>query len=441
MSIQSEISRITGNIASAYTALSAKGATMPSVQNTANLKSTIEGLPEVAEPEAMSIETIRRICYVPSDFEKNYTAVSYIESSGTQYIDTGVYVTQDYRVECDVELTATVSTATVFGHYISTSDRFAVHAVSSATKWRAWASGIQQDLTESCAGRHIIKLDSSSLTTSTGSLTFSGAAFTATIPMYIFALNHTGAVKYPTSMRLYSFKVYNGDQLVRDYVPCYKNSTGVVGLYDMANKKFYANAGTGSFAVGDVLTAPPDGYTQLSYIQSDGTQYINTGFKPTYQSRLVMDMEGLGTDTRFIFGVRTASTTAASLFTLYRSSATAIRTDYFGTNQTLTISDASVRTTVDKNQNVTTMFGSTLTNTAVTSGSCDYELYLFALSTTGSVSSGKAAFKLYSCQIYDNGALLRYFVPCKNADGVYGLYDKVNARFYPDAAGGNFTGA
>ena len=65
MSIQSEISRIAGNVASAYTALSAKGATMPSLRNTANLKSTIES---ITAGEPMSIETIREICgWVPYD--------------------------------------------------------------------------------------------------------------------------------------------------------------------------------------------------------------------------------------------------------------------------------------------------------------------------------------------------------------------------------------
>lgn len=41
MSIQTEIERISGNIATAYVAAGAKGATMPDVQNSANLAATI----------------------------------------------------------------------------------------------------------------------------------------------------------------------------------------------------------------------------------------------------------------------------------------------------------------------------------------------------------------------------------------------------------------
>lgn len=59
MSIQSEISRISGNIAAAYSALSAKGATLPSKQNTANLAGTVESIPTA---EAMTEAQIRSIC-------------------------------------------------------------------------------------------------------------------------------------------------------------------------------------------------------------------------------------------------------------------------------------------------------------------------------------------------------------------------------------------
>lgn len=45
MSIASEITRISGNIADAYTSLNAKGATMPATQNSANLADTIDSVP------------------------------------------------------------------------------------------------------------------------------------------------------------------------------------------------------------------------------------------------------------------------------------------------------------------------------------------------------------------------------------------------------------
>lgn len=45
MSISSEITRITGNIASAYTAVSGKGGTLPAAKNSANLPAAIQSIP------------------------------------------------------------------------------------------------------------------------------------------------------------------------------------------------------------------------------------------------------------------------------------------------------------------------------------------------------------------------------------------------------------
>ena len=49
-------------------------------------------------------------------------------------------------------------------------------------------------------------------------------------------------------------KIYDNDNLVRDFVPCYRKADDEIGMYDMANGVFYTNAGTGTFLKGpDVL--------------------------------------------------------------------------------------------------------------------------------------------------------------------------------------------
>ena len=50
-----------------------------------------------------------------------------------------------------------------------------------------------------------------------------------------------------------------------------------------------------------------------------------------------------------------------------------------------------------------------------------------------------ASMKLYSCKIYNNGTLVRDFVPVKNSSGTIGLYDLVNSAFYTNAGSGTFT--
>jgi len=176
----------------------------------------------------------------------------------------------------------------------------------------------------------------------------------------------------------------------------------------------------------------------LTYIESTGTQYIDTGFSPAYNSRVVADVSDLTTED-FVFGARdTASSSASKQFGVYISSASAIRSDYFGTTANKTPSDISARTSIDKNANVTSAFGLTVANTSVSSGQVSHTLYLFALNNAGIVTAN-ATMKLYSCQIYDNDDLVRDFIPVENDDGEIGLYDKVNKVFYSNAGTGTFT--
>lgn len=253
MSIQSEISRIAGNIASAYTALSAKGATMPSVQNTANLKSTIESI-EMMTAEAMSIETIRRICYVPSDFERNYTQLEYIQSSGTQYIDTGYKLTSEkLRVVAEFVHTKSESSVCLF----ASESKIGTYSITtwltgSAVNYAAGSSGVALVGSNYAVGTKYL-LD---VTADNGTITkiLNGTAKTGTysgnldrtLSTFIFGMNANGTGSYKSSFKLYSFKIYDNGTMVRDFVPC-KNASGVFGLYDIVNEQFYANAGSGSF--------------------------------------------------------------------------------------------------------------------------------------------------------------------------------------------------
>lgn len=68
------------------------------------------------------------------------------------------------------------------------------------------------------------------------------------------------------------------------------------------------------------------------------------------------------------FGCRTASSpTASDSFSFVATTATTIRSDYFGTNQSATISTILSDTIIDKKQNILTAYGQTITNKAKTS--------------------------------------------------------------------------
>ena len=180
----------------------------------------------------------------------------------------------------------------------------------------------------------------------------------------------------------------------------------------------------------------PDGYTLLEYIESTGTQYIDTGFKPNQDTRVVMDVQGISAGTYPYFGSRNA--TSDSAFILWMMRETNLRSDYGSKKVSQDVTSSTQRITIDKNKNVTTYGAYTITNQE-NSFSCNFPILILCQNTGGEVDSRKMSSQLYSCQIYDNGTLVRDLVPCKNPSSAVGLYDLVNDTFYGNAETGSFT--
>lgn len=188
----------------------------------------------------------------------------------------------------------------------------------------------------------------------------------------------------------------------------------------------------------------PEGYTELEYIESTGTQYIDTGVKPNQDTRVAMDIELLSQETinTGILGVRdTVSANAENKFIAWSMNTGAtIRSDYFSTaaNVTSLTSIVGQRMVIDKDKNVCSFGETVLTNVAAT-GQCTMNLFLLAVNDGVNGASYFGKFCLYSCKIYDNGTLIRDFVPAKNSGEVVGLYELVNHVFYGNAGAGAFT--
>ena len=189
------------------------------------------------------------------------------------------------------------------------------------------------------------------------------------------------------------------------------------------------------------MSGLPSGYTQLEYIQSSGTQYINTGFVPSPDTRAVIDAQitAQTAASAAYLGERSGSggtdKTAYELWSM--STGANVSSDFFGNRVSKTMSTIGTRVLIDKNKASVTINGSTVTNSAA-AGTATLPIFLLASNDKGTAAYGIAA-KLYACQLYDNGALVRDFVPCKNASGAVGLYDTVGAQFYANAGTGTFT--
>lgn len=72
--------------------------------------------------------------------------------------------------------------------------------------------------------------------------------------IWIFAINK-GSTSFnnykSTNTRIFECKITDSNSLIRDFVPCYRKSDGVIGMYDIVTQEFYTNAGSGTFLKGD----------------------------------------------------------------------------------------------------------------------------------------------------------------------------------------------
>ena len=193
-----------------------------------------------------------------------YQEIEYIQSSGTQYIDTGVLASGaslGWEIKC-AWLDATKGSS-MLGAFTWGGANGGTLAYSNAGTWvyqyGATTSQVEYGLGTLDYNPHIFKANVVSGEFSRDDETLlTGCGYSA-IPnttVYLFASHRSGETTFwvEGKKKIYYCKMYTDGALVRDFVPCYIKVTGEAGLYDLVSETFFGNDGTGEFTVGpDVI--------------------------------------------------------------------------------------------------------------------------------------------------------------------------------------------
>lgn len=367
-----------------------------------------------------------------------YTQLEYIQSSGTQYINTGVVPSTALITEITFACESNgIAENAIFGSAWSASGYFfMVYSGINGFRWHS-CGGYVDAVVSDVTAKHIAICQKGKLTLDGMEYTFSASGSDSTNAVRLFGVTsnegYTGAAN--GIYKLYRCKMHNGDTVYRDFIPC-KNPAGTVGLYDLVGGEFYTTP-TAAEAV-----ALPEGYTQVEYLQSSGTQYIDTNFKPDGETTVNIVFQTSSApdnlnDTLPVYGAATDyNSNAFEFWTLSGGFATYGSQDY---KSNLGITTGK-KHTVSQAKNVLTVDGTSYTFTKQTF-TAPYSLLLFATHRSSGIKicASAASLKIYSCKIYNNGTLVRNFVPVKNSSGTIGLYDLVNSAFYTNAGSGAFT--
>ena len=196
---------------------------------------------------------------------EKYVFVEYIESTGTQYIDTGFIPNQNTILTADYQYTSYATTSSLVGVRGNGSDAYHnmyVIWVRNNNLELSHGVALNQIITQADTSRHLLARNKGTIYIDGNIAIGFGATetFTSCYTLEVFACNNNGTKgAWCSKMKLYSLKIYSGGTtvtnsvLVRDFKPCYRKSDKVAGLYDAVNDVFYENRGTGEFLIGGEL--------------------------------------------------------------------------------------------------------------------------------------------------------------------------------------------
>lgn len=180
--------------------------------------------------------------------------VEYLESTGTQWIDTLINADSNLSVEITMANAGTPYTNSNPGGAILIAPRCR-HHINFHKSGIAYYFGngdqciISSRYTPTDAEIFTFKVDAINKTFSLGSFlgTFPDDTFDTGLSYWIFGRNGT-TQPYLGSLRIYSAKMWDGNTLVRNFIPVRVGDVGY--LYDRVSGLLFGNAGTGDFIIG-----------------------------------------------------------------------------------------------------------------------------------------------------------------------------------------------
>lgn len=264
-------------------------------------------------------------------------------------------------------------------------------------------------------------------------------------------------------LKVYGCKVYEDDVLVHNYVPCVKN--GFAGLRDTlsADGTVYADgqaevskgSGRKQLTPGGAISGDPN--WRDAYLEFDGNEIIDTGYKPKRTTRIEMDLQLLQNNYP---QQRLWQAEGGITAHLYMNSGNKFAfkwstgTDWLGGMSFATLERVTVIVDAKNAQTRIVLDGGATTNSYDTlwpnmvgysTTDCTGNLYIGG-ATNWDSGNPHARMRLFGFRIYEDGVLQRDYVPYKSPDGTkIGLYDcasatgEVKTNYFADKPDSAFT--
>lgn len=201
-------------------------------------------------------QTANCILGAPSDYQE----VVYLQSTGTQYIDT-LLTGKTYRFRVTAKASFDAVGGVLYGevrvpymvmmaHY--SGNMYATLTYNGDGVGDKLDAGTIYNLDKECSADGILTVKNDGAIIATYNASSQGFDNNRTYRPFIFSRNNGNSADTKIKAKLYRLTIYDTDGTtpLREFVPCYRKSDSVAGLYDLVNGVFYTNAGSGTFVVG-----------------------------------------------------------------------------------------------------------------------------------------------------------------------------------------------
>lgn len=394
--------------------------------------------------------------------------VEYLESTGEQYIDTGIVPTSSMNAKIDFYVSSTSpeteqhilgsmggSGAKNGGRY-----QFLGFLKNAGDRWRTaygdltaednnWGRAIYDekvhfDITLQ-NGISTVYINNS--TTPDWTLTFEKDVITPS-SIYMFALNNSGGAFALSTCRVYSCSISHNGTLLRDFIPC-KDENNIGFMFDTLSGTVYENKGTGAFIIGEevydykdtvrflkdsIVEDLPRGYTRVEYIEAENSngiiEYAVGNYRLTNTTDWEITFSASSTSNNWVFGQ------ATWIGVHYRKDSTTGNIPKIGITNSSTAAGQCYVDYTDNEKITLALKGTDVYANGIKAGSITresaqaaqtkYGIFVYKEITQALPNLRIPLARIYELKIWDNGVLVQHLVPVLDMNGEGCFCDIVN---------------
>ena len=231
---------------------------------------------------------------IAPDLWGRYVPVEYIQSSGTQYIDTDYKLKMTDTVKLKVQIeTLKSSVQFIFGSRGQTNNNYyQLYYGTAYSKGGRLAYGRNTLSSGDFIDINLLENSMYEFEIASGLLNINGSSISDMTISNVDALTNLGLFARKnnddtwtgqSSIKMYYFQILdNTHSVVHNFIPVKDTTNNTYGMYDTVEGKFYGNDGTGAFTAGPEIK-------RVQYIESGGSQYITLPVKYNSANKYTID--------------------------------------------------------------------------------------------------------------------------------------------------------